>query len=521
MIQLIVTSFNDAPVADLAASFDELGGTIGRAPDNQLVLPDPERVVSRVHAKVLFRGGTYALVACGGNALLHNERPVGHGREVPLAAGDTIQMGGYVLAVGGPEKAAPADPFAALFGGASGSASNAARPAGAGTSSTPAVAPSRAQARAVPAGAGGSPIPEDWDPFERSHAVPRIAGASASSRVIAEPASRRDDSIDDLFGLAAGSGGDPLRNGPLAASGLQPNTTADADPLRSLGRKPTPVAAPQPDHASDLDAPWTDAGDLRPAARPAPVDDAVYSWRSVPGGSRAERATAQDHAVLDASEAAGASTASDTRSAATHDELLRALLEGLAVADLPIQRLTPGLMRQIGQILHESTEGAVQLLAIRTALKREMRAGVTVINASRNNSLKFSPSVDVALRHLLGPPAKGFMPAPDSVRDAYEDLRAHELAVMAGMKAALAGVLERFDPAVLEGKLTARSGLGGLIPSARKAKLWNLFESLYKQLAAEAADDFDSLFGKAFLKAYERYLQQLSDAKPPPLEPRP
>lgn len=518
MIQLTVTSFNDAPVADLAASFDELGGTIGRAPDNQLVLPDPERVVSRVHAKVLFRGGTYALVACGGNALLHNERPVGHGREVPLAAGDTIQMGGYVLAVGGPEKAVPADPFAALFGGAGGGASNPARTSGASTPSTPAVAPSRAQARAVPAGAGGSPIPEDWDPFERSHAVPSIAGASASSRAIAEPAAPRDDSIDDLFGLASRSGGDPLRNGPLAAPALQPNTTADADPLRSLGRKPSPVAAPQPDHASDLDAPWSDAGDLRPAARPAPVDDAVYSWRSIPGSSLPRRGTVQDEAGR---EGAGASTSSDARSAATYDELLRALLEGLAVADLPIQRLTPGLMRQIGQILHESTEGAVQLLAIRTALKREMRAGVTVINASRNNSLKFSPSVDVALRHLLGPPAKGFMPAPESVRDAYEDLRAHELAVMAGMKAALAGVLERFDPAVLEDKLAARSGLGGLIPSARKAKLWNLFESLYKQLAVEAADDFDSLFGKAFLMAYERYLQQLSDAKPPAQEPRP
>jgi len=102
----------------------------------------------------------------------------------------------------------------------------------------------------------------------------------------------------------------------------------------------------------------------------------------------------------------------------------------------------------------------------------------------------------------------------ESMRDAFEDLRAHELGVMAGMKAALAGVLLRFDPGVLEGKLTRSSSLSDLIPAARKAKLWNLFETLYKQLAAEAEDDFNTLFGKAFVKAYEGYVQQLEKQQP-------
>ena len=95
------------------------------------------------------------------------------------------------------------------------------------------------------------------------------------------------------------------------------------------------------------------------------------------------------------------------------------------------------------------------------------------------------------------------------MRDAFRDLRAHELGVMAGMKAALAGVLLRFDPKMLEGKLNRSSSLADLIPSPRKAKLWNLFEALYQQLAAEAEDDFDTLFGQAFLKAYEGYIGQL------------
>ena len=103
MILLTVTTFNETPVSHLVGRFDELGGTIGRAPTNQLVLPDPERVISRVHARVVFRGGSYVLVAYGGNALLHNGKMVEHGAEVGLTPGDSIEMGGYRLVVAAPK----------------------------------------------------------------------------------------------------------------------------------------------------------------------------------------------------------------------------------------------------------------------------------------------------------------------------------------------------------------------------------------------------------------------------------
>ncbi|MDE2565111.1 MAG: type VI secretion system-associated FHA domain protein TagH, partial [Burkholderiales bacterium] len=189
--------------------------------------------------------------------------------------------------------------------------------------------------------------------------------------------------------------------------------------------------------------------------------------------------------------------------------LLAALLEGLGTPGLRLDRLTPQTMTLLGQLLRESLRGAVELLVARAALKREMRAEMTMIAARENNPLKFSPSVEVALQHLLGPPAPGFMPAAPAVRDAFDDLRAHQLGVMAGMRAALDGVLQRFDPAQLEGKLTHRSAIASLIPSTRKARLWELFQELFSQLQAEAQDDFDELFGKAFRRAYEDQLDRL------------
>jgi FHA domain-containing protein len=196
--------------------------------------------------------------------------------------------------------------------------------------------------------------------------------------------------------------------------------------------------------------------------------------------------------------------------------LTAALREGLGVPNLPADALvlTPALMRLMGRLVHEATRGTVDLLMARAALKREIRAEVTMIVSRENNPLKFSPSTEVALGHLLSPPARGFMEADQAMRDAYDDLRAHQFAFLAGMRAALEGILKRFDPAQLEAKLTQRSMLASLIPAKRKAGMWDVFTQLYGQISAEASDDFHELFGKEFLRAYNDHIDQLARDRP-------
>ena len=99
------------------------------------------------------------------------------------------------------------------------------------------------------------------------------------------------------------------------------------------------------------------------------------------------------------------------------------------------------------------------------------------------------------------------------MRDAFNDLRAHQFGVMVGMRAALAHVIARFEPAELEKKISAKTALDALFSANRKAKLWDQFVSLYGGIASEAEDDFHSLFGTAFLEAYEEQMARLkSDA---------
>ena len=571
MITLTVTSFKGNAVANPPVSFDELGGTIGRADTNQLVLPDPERGISRIHAQVVYRNGSYALIGRGGNAVLHNGSPVGHGAEVMLSQGDQVVIGGYLIGVSTALPAAAArDSFDAAFGNTTPTpAPVSTAPKNLPPAPAPVAAPKPAPRAAAspPPGQSGFGIPDDWDPFAHPPAADpfgEIPGGSSVARTASPAGARneapvptpaREDSLDALFGLKAGAAsGDPFADSPLAHA-AQPNTAGSLDPLRALQRAPQAAAPVESDHVSDLNAPWVNT--RQPAkAQSAPASTslpgAVLSWDA---SSRAPNAgiappmapapvasaslTAPNPTALLAPAAMSAPLSAPAQPGvkapvrtlsqrpsepnpaanglvpATRDsELLEALCDGLGAPDLRLGALSPELMRQLGQLLRESIKGTVELLAARSALKREVRADVTTILASANNSLKFSPNVDVALQYLLGPKMMGFMPPVESMRDAYDDLKAHQLGVMAGMKAALAGVLERFDPKVVEGKLAAGSVLSNLIPSSRKARLWELFQEVYQKLATEAEEDFNSLFGAAFLKAYQQYIDQLQGRDP-------
>ena len=77
------------------------GGTIGRATDNEWILPDPERYLSGNHARVDFRAGKYVLVDTSSNGTYVNgaQVPLGKYHDYLLKDGDYVRLGEYELLV--------------------------------------------------------------------------------------------------------------------------------------------------------------------------------------------------------------------------------------------------------------------------------------------------------------------------------------------------------------------------------------------------------------------------------------
>jgi type VI secretion system FHA domain protein len=139
---------------------------------------------------------------------------------------------------------------------------------------------------------------------------------------------------------------------------------------------------------------------------------------------------------------------------------------------------------------------------------------MTTLRPTENNPLKFTVTTDDALRHLLRrEPARGFLGPVQAVEEVMQDLKAHQLATLAGLEATLKGMFQRFDPARLEREFTDRSLLDSLVPGHRKGRCWDVFSAEFRRIAQEAEEDVQALFGREFARAYEEQVRRLRAAR--------
>jgi FHA domain-containing protein len=508
MLTIRAVSFKGRPLdREVAARFEGAGGTIGRGETNTLVLADPERFISRTHATVSFQAGGFVITDTGGkNPVVVNGRPLGSGSQTRLGDGDQIRIGDYVLQVAVTSQAAPMppaspvaaapiplDPFADLLPHSERSAPRVDPVIPSHVPSAPSRSPSGAPL--IPEFPGGDPL----------------AGIRP-----------REASIDELFGLKPSSSSDLLAPDlPLGKSSATPGGVVD--PLDILAGIVKPIPPPSvPDHGQEVFTPYAPpaakpdvAAKPEPAVRPEPVNRPEPALRPEPVMKPRVEApplapSPSAHPAPSAPPAGPATLPVSAAPSGSQAELLRAFLQGAGIGQIQGKSLTPDTMEAIGKLLREAVQGTLDLLRARGLTKSEMRADMTMIMAQDNNPLKFSPTVEAALGHLLASQhVHGFMPPLRAMKDAYDDLRAHQLGFLAGMRAAIEEVLARFAPQELAKRMTEQSMLDDLLPMNRKAKLWDLFLERHATLSGEAREDFNAAFGKAFRRAYEAQVREL------------
>ncbi|OAJ58742.1 hypothetical protein A6V36_29730 [Paraburkholderia ginsengiterrae] len=547
---LRVETYRNAPVATpLERKFGVDGGTIGRSSDNDLVLEDPDKLISRAHARIEFRDGNFLLQDVGSNPSVLNGKPLGGSRQARLAHGDDLAVGEYVLSVieqaetpvpaaapvapvavgatlddllGAPGVAPLPDPLArpagldklqigsgpaddplglngplipnagpladVLFGGASIQPT----PGYTGSMGT-AAAPESLPFATTPIG-----IPADYDPFadlgRGGHATaaveqkPAQMSATREAPVVAPVAARvmlPEFTILGRSGSGSVSGAvaqqvvqtPPVSQAPQASpvpDTPQVRQTQPASGIPQAQEPPQVQAAPQVAPASQtqsvLSAPQAQTAQPSQQAQPAPQPQATAPGKPV----------------------------------SNDDAVFHALLKGLGVPDLPRgSRSATDLAELVGQMLREALGGTIDVLMARALTKKEIRIDMTVIGVRDNNPLKFFPDVDSALTQMLSGRGAGYLPPLKAIWASFDDIKAHELAMVAGMRAALLDVLKRFDPAAIEQRVAAPSVMDKMLGGNRKARMWDRQVEMYDEMVREADDDFQRLFGERFASAYE------------------
>ncbi len=165
----------------------------------------------------------------------------------------------------------------------------------------------------------------------------------------------------------------------------------------------------------------------------------------------------------------------------------------------------------LGHIMRTVVQGLIEVLRARSEIKTEFRMPVTQVKVSENNPLKFAANAEDALLSLFGRRNPAYLPPQEAFEDAFKDVRFHQLAMLAGVRAGFDHLMSRFDPDQLT-ETFERQGRRGLFGGS-KAKYWELYEERFREMAAESDETFRRLFGEEFARAYEQQLAVLKRAR--------
>jgi type VI secretion system FHA domain protein len=512
-------------------------------------LDDAKKHVSRVHAVVDLQGlGHVLTVMSTVNPVLLNGARIGPGESAPVKPDDVIEIGDFTVQVLEVHEARPTP-------GASSARAVVSSPFDFGLSgggdTVPGDDPFKGLDDLLPEKPKPVSAPEPMaDPFMFAPGKPAarpseglVEGLGAISHL---ELGRAADSTDPLMGLLNASPGAPagfdgpsFNPQPLASPSASLDQILGRGPAKPIGQplvdlerhhgggssnidhvqpinvaftprpiatpaarstpppppaSPAPASSPDPFDGFDPFASMLHPRSTRPA--PPPVMDVAPEPQPTPA---VERAARLPDTPLPAAQATSASAG------------LTAFLEGAGLAHLEISEAdAEAFMRDAGAIVRASIEGLIGLLLARSELKKEMRAEDRTMVASRdNNPLKLMTDSREAMSYLFDARERisgAFLPPVQAVQDACDDIRVHEIALMAGMRAAFQGALKRFDPQLIEREADKQKGSFSL---NKKMKLWDAFVAYHEKLSRDAEDDLLKVFGREFLGTYMAQVRRL------------
>ncbi|WP_417701374.1 type VI secretion system-associated FHA domain protein TagH [Pseudophaeobacter sp.] len=464
-----------APVSMLGPSL-----TIGRGASNDLVLPDPDQLLSRNHCAIEDHNGNVVVVDLSANGTFLNYSKIPLGRTpTPLNTGDVLCIGNYELLV------------------------------------------------EIHSASAMDSIPDPLADAPVSHGV---ASNAPDPLALLDEAGPAGDFLDDLLGESGPTG--PSQLNPVdPIDDLLPPLGEEEDPFFQTpkdGREGTGASLPShsPSAADSFAAPSVQSSTIpddwdedflsgigpadTPETAPAPPTPPAPPAAASPAAPVPE-ATPDDVGLTPASPPSAISEPVAASEQPATSDVVPAFLLGLGVAEDALGNEDPAkALGRMGRVLQTLVTGLREILMTRTSIKSEFRIEQTMISAGGNNPLKFSITPDQAIEAMLKPATKGYLSPETAAEEALKDIKAHEVAMVTGMEAALKGVLTRLDPKALEAQIEDKGGLGGLL-RGKKARYWDVYERLFSEISDQAENDFHDLFSREFARAYKAQLDKLKD----------
>jgi type VI secretion system protein len=460
--------------------FGVTGGRIGRAQDNDWILPDPDRYVSSHHCKVSFRSGQWLLEDTSTNGVFINgaDTPVSVDGAYPLKDGDRLRVGDYEIIVSIDER----NDFSADASGQ--------MPA-------PAISRARAGENEVPVMNFSDDLGEELDITDL------LSDASIAK------SENSFEWIDDTPSPDAPQ--TVLYNSPKPQAAAAP--PAPAVPVLSIADTPPPQPTAAAVKAAEVAVNRSNqsalnsmldglsASEVAPGAAPNPKNDKDWDMQTRPYNRKTMSLlppTTPVGKVAEERPRRSTDFNTDATSAAVEAFCRGA---GIDPSTLPADTQT-ALLTLAGQMLRECVLGLMEALKGRADLKNKLRLSQTMIQSGENNPLKFSAGVDEAVRKLLDPHGSRYLGPIEAIRESFSDLRTHQSALSSAMQTATDELMNRIEPGELQERFDRGLKRGALLGAANKMKYWDLYTEFFQVLNQRNEQGLPNVFAEELARTY-------------------
>ena len=175
---------------------------------------------------------------------------------------------------------------------------------------------------------------------------------------------------------------------------------------------------------------------------------------------------------------------------------------GIDPSALPLEAQT-NLLALSGQMMRELVLGLMEVLKERANVKQRFKIGQTTIQPGNNNPLKFSASVDEALRKLFDGHNSRYLGPIEALREVFTDIKVHQAAINGSMQQGLDELMTRIKPSDMQERFDRGLKRGSLLGATNKMKYWDLYAEFYQVLNQRDEQGLPAAFAEDFARAYE------------------
>jgi type VI secretion system FHA domain protein len=140
----------------------------------------------------------------------------------------------------------------------------------------------------------------------------------------------------------------------------------------------------------------------------------------------------------------------------------------------------------------------VQCMSARHEFEGQFGAEVTLVFERSNNPLKHLEPAELGKTLLDWSGDRDAQAVRDQLEGIYRDLTQHQLGLLVGVKEAIAAVMERLSPEVIESM--AQKDAGWL--TSKGAKAWEVYRQIYRDFLEEKSKLFHEVISPAIRRGY-------------------